>query len=114
MCTHHSDVAQACQCKCEYAPSAAACYQKLSRCSVIFTHNISAFKTVSSGQAVYVEGVLTQLLIEVTLLLSHVSIQDQLLLAWQAVFHITLDAPQQEGLEDGVQLCDDLHTCTNM
>lgn len=61
----------------------------------------------------YIEGVLAQLLVKVTLLLSHVGIQDQLLLARQAVLHITLHTSQQERLQDGVQLGDDLHVDHN-
>ena len=57
----------------------------------------------------HIQRVLSQLLIEVTLLLRHVCIQDELLLPWQAVLHIALHPPQQEGLQDGVQLCD--HLC---
>lgn len=61
-----------------------------------------------SASAAHVECVLTQLFIEVTLLLGHVCIQDQLLLAWQAILHVTLHTPQQERLQNGVQLCDHL------
>lgn len=57
----------------------------------------------------HIEGVLAQFLIEVPLLLRHLSIEYELLLAWQAVLHVALHTPQQERLQNGVQLCDDLH-----
>lgn len=60
------------------------------------------------GQA-YIQRVLAQLLIEVVLLLGHVGVQDELLLARQAGLHVTLHPPQQEGLQDGMQLGDHLH-----
>ena len=56
----------------------------------------------------HVQSVLAQLLIEVSLRLGHVGIQDELLLAGQAVLHITLHPPQQKRLQDAVQLVHNL------
>ena len=50
----------------------------------------------------HIQGVLAQLLIEVLLLLRHLSVEYELLLAWQAVLNIALHTPQQEWLQDGV------------
>ena len=65
-----------------------------------------------AGSSTHIQGVLAQLFIEVPLLLRHLSVQYELLLAGQAVLHIALHTPQQEWLQNGMQLCDHLHQMT--
>jgi hypothetical protein len=78
---------------------------------------INRIDTVSSPQVVswagelesHIECAFPELLIVFLLGGGHVGVQDHLLLGRQTSFHVRLDAPQQEGLQDCMQLTQYLH-----
>ena len=60
----------------------------------------------------HIQGAVSEILVELFLHISHVSIQDDLFLSWKAGLHVRLDPSEQERLENCVQLVKDLQGST--
>lgn len=88
-------------------PIASTCVYTVSMWDQNFSH-AAKLHSVAGCVLTHVQGVFAQLLIEVGLRLGHVGVQDELLLAGQAVLHITLDPPQQKRLQNAMQLVHNL------